>query len=63
MKVEFIKFNFKKMSKYSFLKGLQKTAINLAIFAIPFLITQFPEVTNLTIGALGYMFVNWLKNK
>lgn len=63
MKVEFIKFNFKKMSKYSFGKGLYKTAINFAIFAIPFLVTQFPEVTNLTIGALGYMFVNWLKNK
>ena len=49
--------------KYSFLKGLTKGVINLIIFSLPFIITSFPEYTNLTIGAVGYMFVNYLKIK
>jgi hypothetical protein len=62
MKVEFISVNVNPM-QYSVTKGLYKTAINFAIFLIPFLVTQFPEITNLTLGALGYMLVNFLKVK
>ena len=47
--------------KYSFLKGFYKGLINTAIFAIPFLLTQYPTIANLTIGGLGYMLVNFLK--
>ena len=51
------------MNKYSIVKGAYKSLINLAIFMIPFLLTQYSEVANLTIGALGYMLVNFLKVK
>jgi hypothetical protein len=51
------------MKKYSIWKGLFKAVVNFAIFAIPFLLTQYSEVANLTIGALGYMLVNFLKVK
>jgi hypothetical protein len=53
----------KKMKKYSIWKGFYKALINVAIFAIPFLLTQYPTVANLTIGGLGYMLVNFLKVK
>lgn len=51
------------MKKYSISKGLLKALVNMAIFAIPFLLTQYPTVANLTIGALGTMLVNFLKVK
>lgn len=37
---------------YSFLKGLKKGVISLVLFGIPFVLTNYPEVTNLTIGAV-----------
>lgn len=46
---------------YSFKKGLIKTAINIAIFGIPFLITSFPEYMNLSLGGALYLLVNYLK--
>ena len=47
--------------EYSFQKGLGKGVVSLIIFAIPFLLTSFPEVANLTIGGLGVILVNFLK--
>ena len=49
--------------QYKFTKGLKKGLIALAIFGIPFLITNFPEVANLSLGALGIILVNFLKVK
>jgi len=49
--------------KYSFLQGLEKGVISAIIFAIPFLITSFPEYANLTLGAVGVMIVNFIKIK
>jgi len=49
------------MEKYSLGKGLVKSLINIGIIAIPFLITTFPDVANLTIGALGLMLLNYIK--
>ena len=48
---------------YKFTKGLEKSLIAAIIFAIPFVITSFPDVFNLTIGAVGIMLVNFLKIK
>lgn len=43
----------------------QKTAIKgikyLILFGIPFLATNYPEYTNITIGALLTMLYNWAK--
>jgi uncharacterized membrane protein len=47
--------------KYSLWKGIYKSAINMAIFAIPFLLTQYPTIANLTIGGVGVLLVNFLK--
>jgi len=47
--------------KYSFLKGLGKGLIAIVCFGVPFLLTQFPEVANLTIGAVMMMLINYLK--
>lgn len=49
------------MTKYSITKGFIKAVISFVIFAIPFYIDAFPEITNLTIGALMVMAVNALK--
>lgn len=48
---------------YSFVKGLEKGALAIAVFAIPLLINQFPMVANLTIGGLLLMLANWLKQR
>lgn len=48
---------------YSFSKGLKKGFITLVIMAIPFLITSFPDFANITLGSLGIMLVNYIKNK
>lgn len=50
--------------KYSFLKGLSKSATQAAIFAIPLLLMSLPnEWTELTIGGLLTLVVNYLKVK
>lgn len=49
--------------QYKFSKGLKKGFFALVIFAIPFLITNFPEIANLTLGAVGLMIVNFIKIK
>jgi len=51
------------MKKYNFGKGLRKGIIGFVLFAIPFLITSFPEVANLTIGGLLLMLLNYFKVK
>lgn len=51
------------MKKYSFWKGLYKALINVAIFAIPLYLTQYPTIADLTIGGIGVMLVNFLKVK
>lgn len=48
-------------TKYSITKGFTKAVVSFVIFAVPFFITSFPEVTNLTIGALMVLIVNALK--
>ena len=48
---------------YSFLKGLSKALISFIVFAIPFFLTQFPDIANLTLGAVSMMVVNYLKLK
>jgi hypothetical protein len=49
--------------KYSFGKGLKKGVISVIIFAIPLVALQFPQFTELTIGGLLVMIVNFLKVK
>jgi len=48
---------------YSFLKGLGKTAIAFLLFLLPFMLTQFPDIANLTIGAGLTLLLNFLKVK
>lgn len=48
---------------YSFKKGLIKGITAVVCFGVPFLLTQFPEVANLTIGAVALMLVNFIKVK
>jgi hypothetical protein len=51
-------------SKYSFLIGLRKTAVNTALITAPMLINLLPqEWLNLTLGAALYMVLNFLKVK
>ena len=49
--------------RYKFSKGLIKGIVSIIIFAIPFLINQFPDIANLTIGGAGIMLVNFIKIK
>ena len=49
--------------KYSFGKGLMKGVISIMVFALPFFITNFPDVANITIGGMLTMLVNMLKTK
>ncbi len=51
------------MKKYSFTKGLKKGAISIILFAIPFFITSFPEIANLTIGGILMLGLNFIKVK
>lgn len=51
------------MIKYSFGKGLKKGIITFVLFAIPVVINAFPELANLTIGAVLVIIVNYLKVK
>lgn len=48
-------------TKYSFTKGLVKGVTSFVLFAIPFFITSFPEVANLTIGAVAVIVLNAIK--
>lgn len=47
--------------KYDIKRGLVKGLTALVCFGVPFLITQFPEVANLTLGAVALMIVNFIK--
>jgi len=51
--------------KYELSKGLWKGIIAFICFIIPFLasqfIIQFPDIANLTIGAVLIMIVNYIK--
>jgi hypothetical protein len=49
--------------QYSFIKGAEKSIISLGIFIIPFLLTEFPDLANLSLGAIGTLIVNFLKIK
>jgi hypothetical protein len=61
---EIIKSYVQKINmKYSFGKGLKKGVISVIIFAIPLVALQFPQFTELTIGGLLVMIVNFLKVK
>lgn len=48
-------------TKYSFKKGFLKGLTTFVLFAIPFFITNFPEVANLTIGAVAVIALNAIK--
>ena len=47
--------------KYSFKKGLSKGLLAFALFAVPFFITNFPDIANVTIGGLLVILANWIK--
>lgn len=49
--------------KYSLLKGLQKALFGGVLFAIPFFVTNFPELANLSIGSVLLLGANYLKVK
>ena len=49
------------MKPYSFLKGFSKGLISFALFVIPFFITHFEPVANLTVGAVLMIVYNFLK--
>lgn len=47
---------------YSFLTGLKKTLIQMAIFGLPMVVTLLPETwMNLTVGGILALIVNYLK--
>jgi len=48
---------------YSFTKGLTKGVVSAVLFAIPFFVSSFPDVANLTIGGALVIFTNYLKVK
>jgi len=48
---------------YSLKKGLLKGIKAIVLIGIPFLITNFPDIANLTIGGLLVMIVNYIKIK
>ena len=50
-------------NKYSFGKGLVKGIISVVVFAVPFVVLQFPTYANLTIGGVLTILVNFLKVK
>lgn len=48
--------------KYSFLKGLKKSVISLAIVGLPLIVEVLPtEFGNLTLSGLLLLLVNYLK--
>lgn len=49
------------LKKYSFLKGLGKMVLSFILFAVPFFVTNFPDLANVSIGSLLVLLVNWLK--
>lgn len=49
--------------QYKFSKGLKKAVVAGILFAIPFFITNFPEIANLSIGAVLVLIANWIKVK
>jgi len=55
------KTSMEEMKKYSFKKGILKAVISLVLFAIPFMISNFPDIANLTIGSVLMLVYNWIK--
>lgn len=53
----------KNMKMYSLKKGIVKGLVGIIVFGIPMLITDFPILADLTLGAVGLMIVNYLKVK
>ena len=47
--------------RYNFFKGVGKAVLQLIVFGWPFVLTHWPDATNLTIGAAGSIIVNYLK--
>lgn len=50
-----------KTKKYSFTKGFLKGLIAFMLFAVPFFNTNFPDIANLSIGAILVIAFNALK--
>ena len=52
------------MKKYSFLKGLEKAAINTALVSLPIIVQLLPEAwMNMSVGAVLLLGINYLKVK
>jgi len=49
--------------KYSFTKGLLKAVVSFVLFAIPFFVTSYPELANLSIGSALVLVANYIKVK
>ena len=47
--------------KYSIKKGLIKGLLAFALFGVPFFITNFPDIANITIGSALVILANWIK--
>jgi len=47
--------------KYDLSKGIWKGIIAFICFILPFLVTTFPDIANLTIGAVAIVVVNFIK--
>ena len=61
VELRWLQVSQKRMKNYSLLKGLKKALIAGVLFAVPFFVTNFPEVANLTIGATLNLGLNFLK--
>ena len=49
--------------KYSFTKGFTKALVSVVLFGVPFFVTSYPEIANLTIGGVLVLAANFLKIK
>lgn len=49
--------------KYSLKKGLTKGLLSAFLFAVPFAVSSFPDIANLTIGGALVILANFLKVK
>jgi len=48
--------------QYSYLKTLKKVVKYIVLVAIPFIATNYPDVLNLTIGAILIGLLDWAKH-
>lgn len=46
----------------SVLRQVEKAVIAALAFGVPVLVNMFPEIANLTIGAVAYGLVSWLQS-